>query len=167
MILLTSQIQIGGVDHKIPIQPLNQQQGVQFLLDQLGLDDDKLESRQRDTAAEISHVLGGSPLWLKSAQGIIEFGCTFQECLEQLRADVDFPEGNSATEAGWEKDSNSQYERAAVAAHDYLLKQLPASSLELLFMTILMNPDDISEAILLRPHDEKEDNLDFLHNKSV
>jgi hypothetical protein len=105
-------------------------------------------------------------LWLKSAQGIIQLGCTLQECLEQLHADVEFPERTDTTDTGWEKDSNSQYERAAIAAHDYLLKQLAPASLELLFLVVLMNPDDISEELLRQPPSQESHKLECLHNKS-
>ncbi|KAK1750149.1 hypothetical protein QBC47DRAFT_310415, partial [Echria macrotheca] len=166
VILVTSQAQIGGVDYKIPIRPLDDQQGATFLLNQLDVDEASCDPALREAAGKISHVLGGSPLWLKSAQGILEFGCTFQECLEQLQTDVDFPGGTRSAETGREQDSHTQYERAAIAAHDYLLKQLPPGSLDILFMVALMNPDDVSEELLLRPPNHTKDELEFLHRKS-
>lgn len=156
VILMTSQALIQGVDYVLEIEPLDDMAGSQFLINQMHVEEGDISDEQQQVAVNISKELGGSPLFLSHAEGFMALsGCSLNELLHHIQTG---PLLSNKSSGNW------QYERALSAIHDNLLRELTPGAMDLLFMIIFMNPDDISEDLLLSDHMSPD--LDFLSDKS-
>ncbi|KAL8897325.1 MAG: hypothetical protein Q9207_007268 [Kuettlingeria erythrocarpa] len=119
-IIVTAQDEISWTDSKLRIEPLPPDLGSRLLLRQLDI---KCDDEDRELAKEISHCVGGLPLWL-----------------------------NQILEEGKNKGDNWRYERAISAVFDDALRKLPRDAEELLYMLTFLNPDETNEEMLLSNH---------------
>jgi hypothetical protein len=157
-IIATSQKVTPWADRQLSLEPLGRDAGAEFLLrqmKQMNLMDDKLA---RGIASEISEELGGSPLFLTHAQGLMSLSSsTLESYLNDIRTS---PTTSSILDTNI--NSTWRYGRAVSATHDKILKYLSPGATSLLFMLAFMNPDDISESLLLKADGQE---LDFYKDR--
>jgi hypothetical protein len=135
---------------------LDENAGSTLFLRQLHLSEDDVDEDQRRLARAISSEVGGSPLYLSLAQGFIVLSdTTLEEYLELIRKRSGMLGNCGSTQ--W------NYPKAANATHDGLIKRLEPGAVDLLYMLSFMNPDNVSEDILLMDH--KDDCLAFLRDR--
>lgn len=142
--------------HQLAVDYLDDVDGSELLLRQAHISEQDVEDDQRRLAREISTELGGCPLYLSLAQGFMALSqTTLEEYLDLVRIRSNVL-GNRSTNQ-W------MYDRAADATHDSLIKTLDPGAVDLLYMLSFMNPENVSEGLLLIDHDD--DSLDFLRDK--
>lgn len=156
-IIATSQKVTPSANNRLEIEPLDVQAGSKFLLQQMHISQLDDCDPTWDIAREISKELGGSPLYLTHAQGFMSLsGSTPKDYLDNIRT--------RSNTLDWKSNSTWRYGRAASATHDRILEELSHGATNLLFMLAFMNPDEVSEDLLL--NHEHED-LAFLSDKST
>lgn len=149
--------------HQINVEFLDDSAGADLLCElycqQMQVPPQTISPDDRKTAAQISHELGGSPLYLTQAQGVITTSNTaLPEYLELIKSRSSLP-GNMIEQGG-------SYPNAVGATHDRLIEELDTGAVKLLYMLSFMNPEHISEDLLTGGHNG-EACLDFLNDEAT
>ena len=149
--------------HRIAVDFLDDSAGADLLCElycqQMHIPPETLSPDERLTAAQISHELGGSPLYLTQAQGVITTSNTaLPEYLKLIKSRSSLP-GNRIEQGG-------SYPKAVGATHDRLIEELDPGAVKLLYMLAFMNPEHVSEDLLTSGHDG-EACLDFLSDEAT
>lgn len=149
--------------HRIGVEFLDDDAGADLLCklycQQMEISPQSLSPGDRETASQISHELGGSPLYLTQAQGVITTSNTaLPEYLALIKSRSSLP-GNKIEQGG-------VYPHAVGATHNRLIEELDPGAVKLLYMLSFMNPVHVGEDLLTADHDG-EALLDFLNDEAT
>lgn len=102
----------------------------------------------REMAAEITHLIGGLPLYLNQATGFMRIlQCSLAEYYEQLQRTSSIPEHQTT-------DRNLGYDKDWNAAFDLALKPLSRNALHLLYILSFLNPESVPESMIFSEHSD-------------
>lgn len=137
-IIITSQKASDWTGHSVSFEPMGSIVGSSLLLQQLG---EKEDSKEKELAHDISTMVGGLPVWLHQVGGYIKLSrCTLAEFVQNYQSNV---LGGKNLGANW------QYEKLISTVFDDAIKELDEDWSALLFMLAFLNPDGVSESMLL------------------
>ncbi|KAK1832981.1 P-loop containing nucleoside triphosphate hydrolase protein [Podospora conica] len=164
-IIVTSQANTGPwipASHQIAVNYLDDAAGSDFLCGLISshrFPQPSFSAEDRQTASQISHELGGSPLYLTQAQGLLHnTSFTLPEYLELIQKKSLIP---TAT-----MHRNGTNPTALEATHDRLIESLDPGAVKLLHMLSFLYSEHVGEELFIS-NQHGNSTLDFMPDKST
>ncbi|KIM98634.1 hypothetical protein OIDMADRAFT_56981 [Oidiodendron maius Zn] len=132
----------------VQLLPFDKPAGSSLLLTRFKGDESTEE--EKDLASEITHIVGGLPLYLNQATGFMKISqCSLAEYLAMLQKSSSIPENSTA-------DKNLGYDKPLNAAFDVALTKLSDNARNLLYILAFLNPEAVPESMIFSDHSDND-----------